>query len=154
MEIRTGQLEHPAVVALLRGHLEALVGLTPLEAVHALGLERLKAPDITFWSAWEGGEVLGCVALRALGPGEGELKSMRTAQSHLRRGVATRLLAAVLDEARCRGYGRLRLETGTAPGFAPAHALYRRAGFVDCGPFADYREGPHSRFMSLAFAPD
>ncbi|GHA81549.1 GNAT family N-acetyltransferase [Cognatilysobacter bugurensis] len=152
MDIRSGDLEHPAVVALLRGHLSELAGLSPAGSVHALGLERLRAADITFWSAWDGDALLGCAALRQLDALHGEVKSMRTATPHRGRGVAAELLLHLIDEAHRRGYERLSLETGTSAEFAAAHRLYARSGFTDCGPFGDYRPDPHSRFMTRSQA--
>lgn len=152
MDIREGHLDSPAVIALLHEHLDALARLTPSESMHALDIGRLRQPDVTFWAAWEGAAVLGCAALRHLGPSQGELKSMRTARAHLRRGVAAALLAHAIAEARRRGYARLSLETGSSPAFAPAHRLYARAGFRPCGPFGPYVEDPHSRFMALDLA--
>lgn len=152
MEIREGELDRDDVHALLRAHVDAMHGLSPAGSVHALDLAALRGPELTFWTLREGDALLGCAALKSLGGELGEVKSMRTAPCHLRRGVAARLLAHVIDEAARRGYVRLSLETGTAPAFAPAHRLYARAGFVDCAPFADYRDDPHSRFMTLALA--
>jgi putative acetyltransferase len=151
MEIRTGGLDHPAVTDLLRLHLDSMAELSPPGSVHALDLSGLSAPDVGFWAAWDGAEVLGCGALKALDAGEGEIKSMRTAPAFLRRGVAAALLEHIISVARVRGYRRLRLETGTGPAFEPAIAFYRRFGFADCGPFSDYpADDPFSRFMSLA----
>lgn len=148
LELRTGQLDHPAVIGLLHAHLGALARLTPIDRMHALDLERLKAPDITFWTAWSGGAAVGCAALRELDARHGEVKSMRTAPQHLRRGVAAALLAHLLDAAMQRGYERLSLETGTAVEFEPAHRLYARFGFERCGPFGQYRDDPYSMFMT------
>ncbi|GAB1594878.1 GNAT family N-acetyltransferase [Lysobacter claricitrinus] len=153
MDIRTDHLDHPAVIALLRDHLGALAQLSPAESMHALDVGRLKSPDVMFWSAWDGDEVMGCAALKFLDANHAELKSMRTAPNHLRRGVASALLRVALDEARRRGCARVSLETGTAPGFVAAHTLYRRTGFVDCAPFASYVDDPHSTFMTLELAP-
>ncbi|WP_133501716.1 GNAT family N-acetyltransferase [Cognatilysobacter terrigena] len=153
MDVRTGQLDHPAVIALLGAHLAALAKLSPAESMHALDIDRLKSPDVTFWTAWDDDSVAGCAALKHLDTHHGELKSMRTAATHLRRGVASKLLDVVIDEARRRGYTRLSLETGTAAEFTPAHTLYRRAGFVACTPFADYVDDPNSTFMRLNLAP-
>ena len=151
MEIRPGGLDHPAVADLLRLHLAGMAELSPPGSVHALDLSGLKAPGVSFWAAWEQSEVLGCGALKALGDGEAEIKSMRTAPAHLRKGVAAALLAHIIAVARHRGYRRLYLETGTGPAFEPAHAFYRRFGFTDCDAFADYpADDPFSRFMSLA----
>ncbi len=121
---------------------------SPPESVHALPLEGLRAPEISFWSAWEGDELLGCGALKELDPRHGEIKSMRTVSAHLRKGVAAALLHHIVAEAQRRGYERLSLETGSMAAFAPARALYQRHGFRECGPFADYREDPNSVFMT------
>ena len=151
MQIREGGLDHPAVADLLRLHLASMAALSPPDSVHALDLAGLGAPGMSFWTAWDGHEVLGCGALKALGESEGEVKSMRTAPAHLRKGVAAALLDRIISVARGRGYRRLSLETGTGPAFEPAYAFYRRFGFADCGRFADYpADDPFSRFMSLA----
>ena len=149
MQIIEGGLSDPAVIALLGEHLEGMREHSPPASIHALGLDGLRAADITFWTLREGGTVLGCGALRQLDTGHGEIKSMRTARAHLGRGVATALLRHILAEARTRGYRRLSLETGSGPAFEPALALYRKFGFEACPPFADYREDPFSRFLTL-----
>ncbi len=142
-------LTHPALHALLAEHLADMHAHSPPESVHALDLERLRAPGITFWSAWDGDTLLGCAALRELDPGHGEIKSMRTPRALRGRGAGRALLMHLLAEARARGYARLSLETGTAAVFEPAHRLYASAGFADCGPFGDYGPDPFSRFMTL-----
>jgi putative acetyltransferase len=149
VNITEGGLDEPDVIALLGEHLQGMADHSPPESVHALGIEQLKAPDITFWTIREGVELLGCIALKHLDDGHGEIKSMRTSSSHLRRGVAAELLRHAIDEGRRRSYDRLSLETGSGPGFEAAGALFSKLGFVDCGPFADYREDPFSRFMTL-----
>ncbi|WP_374147247.1 GNAT family N-acetyltransferase [Sphingomonas sp. 28-63-12] len=126
--------------------------MTPAQHAFALGIAALRAPDINLWSLWEGPALLGCVALKSFGDGTGEVKSMRTDPAHLRRGVAARLLDHVIAVARARGWRSLNLETGTDPSFAPAWALYRRFGFVDCPPYGDYAESDHNRYMTLALA--
>lgn len=118
--------------------------------MHALDLDRLRQPDITMWSAWDGDQLLGCGALKQLDSAHREIKSMRTAIAHRGRGVGRALLAHIVDTAGARGYRRLSLETGATPLFLPAQRLYETFGFVRCGPFADYREDPHSVFMTLA----
>ncbi|MCH6484436.1 GNAT family N-acetyltransferase [Pseudoxanthomonas sp. LH2527] len=148
MDIRLDDLRHPAVIALLQEHLDWMHRTSPPESVHALDLDALRGNDISFWAAWDGEALAGCGALRRLDAGHGEVKSMRTAQTHLRRGVAARMLDHILDEARHRGYRRLSLETGSMAYFAPARALYTRAGFVACAPFGDYVEDPNSVFMT------
>jgi putative acetyltransferase len=151
MEIREGGLDHPAVIGLLRLHLESMAALSPPGSVHALDLAGLRAPEVGFRTAWDGDDLLGCGALKALGGGEGEIKSMRTAPRHVRKGVAAALLGHLVQTARSRGYSRLYLETGSGPAFAAAHAFYARFGFAPCETFADYPpDDPFSRFMSLA----
>ncbi|NKF21773.1 GNAT family N-acetyltransferase [Solimonas marina] len=155
MDIRLDPLTHPELLRLLVEHRQSMFAHSPPESIHALDLDGLRRPDITFWSAWEGDTVLGCGALRALDAAHGEIKSMRTAHAHLRKGVAAALLMHMLAEARHRGYTRLSLETGTADAFIPARTLYARFGFETCGPFGDYVEDPYSTFMTLAMpAPD
>lgn len=152
MRIAIDPLDGPQIAALLQAHLDEMHRISPPESVHALDLSRLRAADITFWSAWEGETLLGCAALRELDPGHGEVKSMRTTPAARRRGVAATLLSHLVDEAHRRGYRRLSLETGSQPEFAPARALYARFGFVECGPFGDYRPDPCSTFMTRALA--
>ncbi|ATE70054.1 GNAT family N-acetyltransferase [Lysobacter capsici] len=150
MHIRSGELDHPQVIALLREHLRGMAELSPPESVHALDLDGLKRPDVSFWSAWDEDDLLGCGALKQLDAEHGEIKSMRTATAHRRRGVAAALLEHLLGEAGRRRYRRLSLETGSMEGFEPARSLYARYGFDYCGPFADYRDDPNSVFMSKA----
>ncbi len=121
---------------------------SPPESVHALDLESLRRPEITFWTAWEDGELLGTGALKELGPQHGEIKSMRTATSHRREGVASRLLVLMLEEAKRRNYKRVSLETGSPEAFLPARRLYAKFGFKECAPFDGYVEDPYSVFMT------
>lgn len=144
----------PEIRDLIAHHLATVDAGTDAEFRFALGLKALRAADITLWSLWEGQALLGCGALRDLGAGAGEVKSMRTQPGHLRRGVAAALLTHMIAVARARGWHRLLLETGTSAGFGPAHRLYARFGFVDCAAFGDYRESPHNRFMALDLVPD
>lgn len=147
MQIRLGQLSDPKIVALLAEHLDGMHGITPPESVHALGIAALRARDITFWSVWDEDELQACGALKELGSGCGEIKSMRTADAHRGQGIASRLVEHILSEARLRGYERLLLETGSMSEFAPARALYRKHGFEFRGPFDDYEEDPNSVYM-------
>jgi putative acetyltransferase len=148
LEITLDDLTGPEIAELLTEHLRCLSEVSPPESRHALDLDGLRQPDVTFWSAWLGSEIAGCGALKELDPAHGEIKSMRTAHAHLRKGIAAALLAHMIAEARRRKYRRVSLETGSAPYFAPAHALYSRFGFKDCPPFAGYVEDPNSRFMT------
>ena len=150
MRIARDDPARPEVAPLLEAHLDLMRSSSPPESVHALPIAALRAPDITFWTAWDGPALLGCGALKALGRAEGEIKSMHTAQSHRGRGVAGALLAHIIAEARARGWRRLLLETGSQEVFAPSRALYRRFGFAERGPFADYWHDPNSVFMELA----
>nr|WP_276046697.1 MULTISPECIES: GNAT family N-acetyltransferase [unclassified Sphingomonas] len=147
--MREGGLDHPAVIELLRFHVREANANTPVANAHALDIDALRHLAIRFWSAWDGDTLLGMAALKELEPGHGEVKSMRVHPDHLRRGVASALLGHIVATARGRGYTRLSLETGTAPAFAPANALYERAGFVDGPVFGGYPASEHNRFMTL-----
>lgn len=144
-----GQVEHPAVVALLTEHLHDMHAHSPPESVHALDLSALCQSNIRFWSLWlVSGELVGCVALKTLSPTEAELKSMRTANRFRGQGYGRQLLEHALSSARQAGFQRLSLETGSMAFFAPARQLYQQYGFICCGPFADYQSDPHSVFMT------
>jgi putative acetyltransferase len=148
MEIKVDDLNGHEVSELLMEHLQSMRQISPPESVHALDVDGLRKPDITFWTAWENGELMGCGALKELDQQHGEVKSMRTSLRHRRRGVARNLLNHILEEARRRGYRRLSLETGSMKEFEPAHKLYASCGFNFCGPFADYIDDPNSVFMT------
>ena len=148
LEIREDDLTGEAIAAFLRGHLDHMHEITPPESVHALDLEGLRAPDVTFWSVWEGEVLLGCGALKELDPRSGEIKSMRTDAAHRGRGVASRILEHIMEEARRRGYESLFLETGSMREFEAARSLYLRYGFERRGPFGDYVDDPNSVFMT------
>jgi putative acetyltransferase len=137
------------VVALLTEHLADMHATSPAESVHALDPDGLVARDVAFRTVRENGVLLGCGALAPLDAVSGEVKSMRTAGAARGRGVATVVLAALLEEARSRGYRTVLLETGTEGFFAPARRLYERHGFEPCAPFGSYREDPHSAYYAL-----
>jgi putative acetyltransferase len=149
MEIREDDPANPAVATLLAEHVAFGRAHSPPENAHVMDADGLAADAITFWTAWDGDALLGMVALKRLAADEGEVKSMRTATAALRRGVARALLDRLIGEARARGYTRLRLETGTAPAFAPANRLYEAARFIDGPVFGGYPASPHNRFMFL-----
>ncbi|MGV3456268.1 GNAT family N-acetyltransferase [Sphingomonas sp.] len=149
MMIRAGQLDDPQVVALLAVHARGMLDNSPPDACHFLDLSGLKTPDITFLSAWDGDTLLGIGAVKALGDGTGEVKSMRTAASATGRGAGTAILRHIITLARERGYSALKLETGTGPSFDAAHRLYTRHGFAPCPPFADYEASDFNRFYAL-----
>ena len=148
MDIRVDDLSGREIRGLLQEHLRSVALHSPPESVHALDLDGLRKPEITFWSVWHDSQLLGCGALKGLDARHGEIKSMRTATAHLRKGVAASLMRHILEESRRRSYRRLSLETGSMAAFAPARSLYTRFGFQPCGPFADYVEDPNSVFMT------
>lgn len=150
MDIRRDDLSGPEVQALLEEHLRNMRSLSPPESVHALDLTALRQPGVTFWSVWSGPVLVGCGALKELSPVHGEVKSMRTASDHRRKGVAQAMLRHILGVAAARGYQRLSLETGAQPAFEPARRLYERFGFQYCPPFEGYTEDPNSVFMTRA----
>jgi len=148
MHIKWDDLSRPEIAALLAEHLQDMAETSPPESRHALDLDGLRQPEVTVWGVWQGTELIGCGALKELGAGHAEIKSMRTAKAHLRKGVAAALLAHIVAESKQRGYQRLSLETGSMTYFSPAHNLYRKFGFQPCAPFAGYVEDPNSLFLT------
>ena len=153
MNIIIDDVTHPAVLALLEEHLADMHAFSPPESVHALDHDELRRSDVTFWTAWEGDELLGCGALKELDATHGEIKSMRTSRRQLRRGVGAAILEHIIAVARERGYARLSLETGSGGPFEAALCFYEKHGFSYCEPFADYILDPFSRFMTRALDP-
>lgn len=149
MKIEIDDLSRPEIHTLLDEHLQSMYELSPPESVHALDLEKLRRPEITFWSAWDESLLLGCGALKELDPRHGEVKSMRTPAALRRRGAGRALLAHIIGVAKSRRYERLSLETGSMAAFKPAQKLYESFGFTYCGPFGEYVEDPHSVFMTM-----
>jgi len=149
MKIEVDDLSRPEVHALLNEHLQNMHALSPPESVHALDLDKLRQPDITFWTAWEGPLLAGCGALLELDRTHGEVKSMRTPSARRRHGAGRAILSHIIDAARSRSYQRLSLETGSMDAFRPAQKLYESFGFNRCGPFGDYVDDPNSIFMTL-----
>ena len=149
MHIRPADLDHPAFAALMQQHADAMAATAPPESRHALDLSGLRKPGVRVWTLHDGDQLAGCGALQHLEPGHVEIKTMRTALSHLRRGVARAMLAHLLAEARAAGYARASLETGSMPYFEPARTLYQAAGFRPCPPFGHYVEDPNSSYFSL-----
>ena len=141
-------LSGAAIRGLLEQHFAGMLANSPTGSCHFLDFDGLRAGDVTFWSIHEGDDLAGCGALKMLDATHGEIKSMRTHDEFLRQGVAAHMLGHILAEARGRGAEQLSLETGSSPAFEPAIALYRRYGFADCEPFADYKPDPFSRFMT------
>jgi putative acetyltransferase len=157
MDIRVADLESPEVLALLREHLDCLAPLAPAESRHALDLNGLRSSDISFWAIWDGPVLAGFGALKHLSDSHAEVKSMRTAASHVRQGVASRMLQHIIQEATARGYSRLSLETGSMAFFEAARRLYTSFGFGPCPPFGSYKADANSEFLTMdltEFAPD
>ncbi|MCC7044263.1 MAG: GNAT family N-acetyltransferase [Acidobacteria bacterium] len=150
--IKSGDFSDPRVVALLRRHLQGMHANSPAGHVFALDLSGLQRPDVSFYTLWDDEALLGCGALKALDIANGEVKSMRTADEHLRTGVGAAVLEHIIAEARDRGYTRLLLETGSGPAFEPALALYRKRGFVNGPAFADYTASAFNQFLHLDLA--
>jgi putative acetyltransferase len=148
VEIRLDDPTAPYVAELLAHHLEELRSVMG-EHAQALDASGLSDPAVTFWTVWQGDDLVGFGALKQLDGAHAEVKSMRAAPTARGTGVGRAILHHIIAEARNRGYARLSLETGTAPLHVPAVALYRSAGFVSCAPFADYQASPHNQFMSL-----
>lgn len=141
------------VLVLLDEHLFDMRATSPPESVHALEPAELTGTGMTFFTAREHRLLLGCGALKDLGNGEGELKSMRTTAAARGRGVASAMLSHLITESRARGFSALRLETGIEDYFAPARAMYAKFGFEPCGPFANYTDDPNSVYLVLSLQP-
>jgi putative acetyltransferase len=152
MEIRVDDLRGPEIRLLLQEHLDEMHRNSPPDSVHALDLDGLRQPDITFWTAWSGGQLAGCGALRELERSHGEVKSMRTAPAFRRQGVGRTMLTHIIREAEARKYHRLSLETGSMEAFLPARELYESFGFSYCPPFGDYVPDPNSVFLTRVLA--
>ena len=149
MDIRPGDLADPRIIALLRHHYDKCHEVTPKCSAHVFTLEKLAAPGIGFWAAWDGDMLLGVGAMKPLDAAHGEVKSMHTAAEARRRGVGSAMLRHIIAAARAQGMTRLSLETGSFGYFEPAVALYRSHGFADCPPFGDYKPDPNSLFLTL-----
>ena len=148
MDIRVGGLSDAAVLRLLQEHHEDMSKYSPAESIHALNLSGLENSAMTFWSLWDNGELAGIGALNELDMEHGEIKSMRTSTSYLRKGVAGKLLDHIIKQSTMRSYKKISLETGTADAFLPAQKLYKQFGFQECKPFSDYKLDPYSMFMT------
>ncbi len=147
IEIHIDNLSSADVQALVAEHLAGMQGHSPPGHAHALAVEGLRRPEVTFWTAWQQQRLCGCGALKALDAAAGEVKSMRTRDSFLKQGVGQALLDEIVQTARRRGYRALYLETGTGPVFEAAHRLYLRNGFAWCGAFGDYQATAFNVFM-------
>lgn len=150
VHVRRDDLSGPEIAGLIAIHAGTMLSASPPESCHFLPLESLRDPSVTVWSLWDGEALVGCGALKELGGGQGEIKSMHTLEARRGEGHGRRMLEHILAEARQRAYSAVWLETGTMPAFRPATALYEAYGFKPCGPFGAYLEDPNSLFMHLA----
>jgi len=148
MRIALDDLSGPEIARFLDEHVQQMRSISPPESVHALDLDALRKPEITFWSIRDGDALVGCGAIKRLDAGHAEVKSMRTTSARKRSGIASLLLEHIITEAKHRGFARLSLETGAEEFFLPARKLYEKFGFDYCEPFADYKPDPHSVFMT------
>ncbi|WP_285294450.1 GNAT family N-acetyltransferase [Aureimonas altamirensis] len=149
LDIRIDDLTGEQTRSLLALHLAGMHASSPPDAVFALDLSGLQSPDVTVWTAWSADRVAAIGALKLLGGGTAEVKSMRTHPDFLRMGAAAAILDTIIQAAKAKGVRHLSLETGMGPAFEPAIALYHRRGFVDGGPFGAYADNGFSRFMHL-----
>lgn len=150
MKIIVDDLSGPEIAEMLEQHIRDMRSVSPPESKHALDLEGLRKPEVTFWTIWDGKELAGCGALKDLNFRLGEIKSMRTSPRFQRRGIGSMMLSHIVDEAKRRNYERLSLETGSMKYFEPARNLYAKFGFVECSPFANYEHDPNSVFLTKA----
>lgn len=146
--IREDDLVGAEIAALLTLHLDEMHHWSPPESVHAMPIERLRGPDVTFYTAWDGDRLAACGALKQLDPAHGEIKSMRADPAYRGKGAGKAILAHLLVQARARGYSRVSLETGRPDPFLPARRLYEANGFAECPPFGSYADDPFSVFMT------
>ena len=144
---RVDDLSGEPTQALVKRHLAGMHENSPPESVHALDLDKLRQPGVTFWSGWADGEIAVMGALKRLDAANGEIKSMRVSDAFLGKGAGRAMLEHIVGEAQRAGIATLWLETGSTEAFVPALKLYESAGFEVCGPFADYTLDPFSVFM-------
>lgn len=148
LRIKVDDLSGPEVALFLKEHIAEMKAISPPESKHALDIEGLKKPEITFWTVWHGTTLVGCGAIKELDAEQAEVKSMRIASAYRGKGIAAQLLQHIINEATQRGYKSLSLETGSMPFFEPARKLYEKFGFEPCAPFASYKADENSVFMT------
>ncbi|GLT19150.1 N-acetyltransferase [Vibrio zhanjiangensis] len=149
MQIKVDTLNHPAVIKLLKEHMDDMTATSPPESVHALSQEALQEPGTILWTSWRDNKLLGCAAIKPISNSHAELKSMRTVAEARNQGVASALLLHIIEQLKSDGYQQLSLETGSMSFFKPARELYKKFGFKYCSPFAHYQPDPNSNFMTL-----
>ncbi|MBV1879076.1 MAG: GNAT family N-acetyltransferase [Pseudomonadales bacterium] len=148
LQIQLDDLTGTEIAEFLEEHISDMKSVSPPESKHALDLEGLKSPDITFWSFYADERLVGCGALKELDASNGEIKSMRTSPVFRGAGVGAFILSHILEESKNRSYRKVNLETGSMHFFEPARKLYERFGFVTCEPFANYQKDANSVFYA------
>lgn len=148
MRIIRDDLTHTKVIALLQEHMDDMLATSPPESVHALDIEKLRNSNVVFWSMWDGSELAGCGAYVPIDNTHVEVKSMRTSAGYKNKGVASRMLKHIMNDAKANGFTKVSLETGSQVYFKPAVQLYLKHGFEFTTPFADYTDDPNSRFLT------
>lgn len=148
MEIKKDDLTGSETIALLERHMAEMEATTPPGSCNYLDLDGLRAPQVSFWSIWDGEKLVGCGALKELDPTHGEIKSMHAHSSARGKGVGEMMLNHILKTARARGYKHLSLETGAAKAFLPAQRLYEKYGFTRCPVFGDHKPNPNNICMT------
>lgn len=149
MEIAEADLADQAVRAIIELHQRGMSDISPAGTCFALDVSGLSGPEVTLFGAWIDGQLAGIGAMKRLGEGLAEIKSMRTDPAYLGQGVARAILEAIIARAKIEGIRQLSLETGTSEGFAPAIGLYRQRGFTPGEAFASYINGPHNQCYHL-----
>jgi putative acetyltransferase len=148
IRISVDDLSGTEIAEFIEEHIQEIKAISPPESKHALNLEGLRKPEITFWTVWDGSNLIGCGAIKKLDSNHAEIKSMRIGIAQRQQGIASMLLQHILNEAKLKGYRRISLETGSMSFFEPARSLYRKYGFKNCAPFSTYKEDPNSVFMT------
>jgi putative acetyltransferase len=148
IRISVDDLSGTEIAEFIEEHIQEMKAVSPPESKHALDLEGLRKPEITFWTVWDSRNLIGCGAIKKLDSNHAEIKSMRIGIAQRQQGIASMLLKHILNEAKLKGYRRISLETGSTSFFEPARNLYRKYGFKNCAPFSTYKEDPNSVFMT------
>ena len=144
-----GNFDNPEVNELLNKHFIELRSVSPAGSTHVLDIAGLKDPSIKFWSLWENNELVGCGALKFLEKHHGEFKSIRVADKFRKQKFGNKIIYHLIDKSKQIGIKKLSVETGAGEFFAPARKLFKSFGFIECAPFAHYKEDPNSCYYSL-----
>lgn len=144
-----GNFDNPEVNALLLKHFKELRSVSPEGSAHVLDIPGLKVDSIKFWSLWEEENLIGCGALKFLDKSHGEFKSIRVVDEYRKKGYGFKIINHLISEAKKLDITKLSLETGAGDFFLPARKLFKKIGFVECPPFAHYKEDPNSYYMKL-----